>query len=65
VLLTFGKDLGPEGWKMEAEKVKRFLQGLEREHSVLSLARDPSLHPTILFLDEFQMPDRASSKLFE
>jgi peroxisome-assembly ATPase len=39
------------------------LQGLEQEHSVLSLAKDTISTSPILFLDEFQMPDRAASKL--
>jgi protein AFG1 len=39
------------------------LQDLEQEHSVLSLARDSISTSPILFLDEFQMPDRAASKL--
>ena len=37
--------------------------GLDREHIVLSLAKDTVGISPILFLDEFQMPDRASSKL--
>jgi len=39
------------------------LQGIEQEHSVLSLAKDTISTSPILFLDEFQMPDRAVSKL--
>jgi peroxisome-assembly ATPase len=39
------------------------LQGVEQEHSVLSLAKDTISTSPILFLDEFQMPDRAVSKL--
>jgi peroxisome-assembly ATPase len=42
------------------------LQGLnqqEHEHSVLSLARDTISTSPILFLDEFQLPDRAANKL--
>ena len=39
------------------------LQGLDHEHSVLSLAKDTVSTSPILFLDEFQMPDRAASKL--
>lgn len=39
------------------------LQDLEQEHSVLSLAKDSISTSPILFLDEFQMPDRAASKL--
>jgi protein AFG1 len=39
------------------------LQGLEHEHSVLSLAKDTISTSPILFLDEFQMPDRTTSKL--
>ena len=37
--------------------------GLEQDHSVLSLAKDTISTSPILFLDEFQMPDRAASKL--
>lgn len=36
---------------------------LEHEHVVLSLARDTMETSPILFLDEFQMPDRVSGKL--
>lgn len=36
---------------------------LEHEHVVLSLARDTMDTSPILFLDEFQMPDRVSGKL--
>ena len=36
---------------------------LEQEHVVLSLARDTMDTSPILFLDEFQMPDRVSGKL--
>ncbi|KIX04912.1 uncharacterized protein Z518_05783 [Rhinocladiella mackenziei CBS 650.93] len=35
----------------------------EHEHVVLSLAKDTISESPILFLDEFQMPDRTSSKL--
>lgn len=35
----------------------------EHEHVILSLAKDTISDSPILFLDEFQMPDRASSKL--
>ena len=37
--------------------------GWEHEHFVLSLAKDTVSSSPIVFLDEFQMPDRASSKL--
>ncbi|KAL9601313.1 MAG: hypothetical protein Q9219_002608 [cf. Caloplaca sp. 3 TL-2023] len=37
--------------------------GAEDEHSLLSLARDMISTSPILFLDEFQLPDRAASKL--
>lgn len=36
---------------------------LEHEHVILSLARDTMDTSPILFLDEFQMPDRVSGKL--
>ena len=36
---------------------------MEQEHSVLSLAKDTINTSPILFLDEFQLPDRTSSKL--
>lgn len=39
------------------------LQGLDHEHSLLSLAKDTITTSPILFLDEFQLPDRAASKL--
>ena len=39
------------------------LKGLEQEHSILTLAREMISTSPILFLDEFQLPDRAASKL--
>ena len=51
--------------RIERERISRLAlsPGLEMEHVVLSLARESiAVHP-ILFLDEFQLPDRASSKL--
>lgn len=39
------------------------LLGLDHEHCILSLAKDTVSTSPIVFLDEFQMPDRASSKL--
>ena len=39
------------------------LRGLDHEHSVLTLAREMISTSPILFLDEFQLPDRAASKL--
>lgn len=38
-------------------------KAMEQEHSVLSLAKDTITTSPILFLDEFQLPDRTSSKL--
>lgn len=38
-------------------------KSMEQEHSVLSLAKDTITTSPILFLDEFQLPDRTSSKL--
>ena len=51
--------------RIERERISRLAlsPGLGMEHVVLSLARESiAVHP-ILFLDEFQLPDRASSKL--
>ncbi|MCJ1410936.1 hypothetical protein MMC19_005024 [Ptychographa xylographoides] len=39
------------------------LDGQEPEHSLLCLARDMISTSPILFLDEFQLPDRAASKI--
>jgi peroxisome-assembly ATPase len=52
--------------RLEQERILRSgVQGmaLEHEHYVLSLAKDTVGTSPILFLDEFQMPDRAASKL--
>ncbi|KAF2142504.1 uncharacterized protein K452DRAFT_270195 [Aplosporella prunicola CBS 121167] len=38
-------------------------KGLDDEHSLLWLARDMIQNSPILFVDEFQLPDRASSKI--
>ncbi len=38
-------------------------EGLNEEHSLLRLARDMISTSPILFLDEFQLPDRAASKI--
>ena len=52
-----------ESLRNQRLNLPRHLQGLEHEHSVLSLAKDTISTSPILFLDEFQMPDRAASKL--
>ena len=51
--------------KLERLRRKRqvAMTGREDEHSLLSLARDMISTSPILFLDEFQLPDRASSKI--
>jgi len=50
--------------RLELARIERSeLVDLEHEHVVLSLAKDTVTTSPILFLDEFQMPDRASSKL--
>lgn len=52
-----------EKLRMQRSNLPSHLQGLEQEHSVLSLAKDTISTSPILFLDEFQLPDRAASKL--
>lgn len=52
-----------EKLRMQRTNLPSYLQGLEQEHSVLSLAKDTIGTSPILFLDEFQLPDRAASKL--
>lgn len=57
--------------KLEQLRRKRFhassnengKRGNDEEHSLLCIARDLISTSPILFLDEFQLPDRASSKL--
>lgn len=51
--------------RIERERISRLSvdPGIELEHVVLSLARESIATNPILFLDEFQLPDRASSKL--
>ena len=52
--------------RLEQERILRSgpsVLGLDHEHYVLSLAKDTVSASPIVFLDEFQMPDRASSKL--
>jgi peroxisome-assembly ATPase len=52
-----------EQLRMQRANLPSHLQGLEHEHSILSLAKDTVSTSPILFLDEFQLPDRAASKL--
>lgn len=52
-----------ESLRSERLHMAPHLHGLEQEHSVLSLAKDTISTSPILFLDEFQMPDRTASKL--
>ena len=51
--------------RIERERIARLTSDpqIELEHVVLSLARESIATHPILFLDEFQFPDRASSKL--
>ncbi|KAL9624957.1 MAG: hypothetical protein Q9160_001004 [Pyrenula sp. 1 TL-2023] len=49
--------------QLERLRVDRAQSSLDQEHSVLVLARDMIYSTPILFLDEFQLPDRAASKL--
>lgn len=52
-----------EQLRMQRSNLAPHLQGLDQEHSVLTLAKDTIVTSPILFLDEFQLPDRAASKL--
>ncbi|KAF2101047.1 hypothetical protein NA57DRAFT_37394 [Rhizodiscina lignyota] len=51
--------------RLEQLRIQRFLERApdSDEHPLLWLARDMILKSPILFLDEFQLPDRASSKI--
>lgn len=53
--------------RVERERIVRTapssVAGVQYEHCILSLAKDTVNSSPIIFLDEFQMPDRASSKL--
>ena len=53
--------------RLEAGRIARMRdpnwKSMEQEHCVLSLAKDTMTTSPILFLDEFQLPDRTSSKL--
>ena len=51
--------------RLEKARVERAVlrHHIEHEHAVLTLAKDTVANSPILFLDEFQMPDRAASKL--
>ena len=50
--------------RLELARIERANSlGLEYEHVVLSLARDTMETSPILFLDEFQMPDKVSANL--
>ena len=54
--------------KLEALRKRRLRDSshphsLSEEHSLLTLARDTISTSPIMFLDEFQMPDRAASKI--
>ncbi|RPB12038.1 hypothetical protein P167DRAFT_565432 [Morchella conica CCBAS932] len=48
---------------LEAMRRTRALPGEENEYSLLRLARATVIESPVLFLDEFQMPDRAAAKL--
>ncbi|KAH8145627.1 uncharacterized protein LAJ45_10428 [Morchella importuna] len=50
---------------LEAMRRTRALPGEENEYSLLRLARATVIESPVLFLDEFQMPDRAAAKLLE
>jgi protein AFG1 len=53
--------------RLESTRISRMRdpnwKSLDQEHPVLSLAKDTIAASPILFLDEFQLPDRTSSKL--
>jgi protein AFG1 len=53
--------------RLESTRISRMRdpnwKNTDQEHSVLSLAKDTIAVSPILFLDEFQLPDRTSSKL--
>ncbi|KAI4103021.1 MAG: hypothetical protein LQ339_004384 [Xanthoria mediterranea] len=49
--------------KLEQRRRHRLSGGHDEEHSLLWLARDLISTSPILFLDEFQLPDRATSKI--
>ena len=53
--------------RIESTRIARMREpnwkNVDHEHSVLSLAKDTIAASPILFLDEFQLPDRTSSKL--
>ncbi|RMZ83895.1 hypothetical protein DV737_g1452, partial [Chaetothyriales sp. CBS 132003] len=51
--------------RLELSRIERaaLKQGFEHEHVILTLAKDSVANSPILFLDEFQMPDRTASKL--
>ena len=52
-----------EHLRMQRSSLPVQLRGLEQEHSVLTLAKDTIITSPILFLDEFQLPDRVTSKI--
>ncbi|ERF76042.1 hypothetical protein EPUS_01375 [Endocarpon pusillum Z07020] len=52
-----------EQLRMQRSSLPIQLRGLEQEHSVLALAKDTIITSPILFLDEFQLPDRVTSKI--
>ncbi|RMZ91484.1 hypothetical protein DV736_g1279, partial [Chaetothyriales sp. CBS 134916] len=51
--------------RLELSRIERVAlkQDFEHEHVILTLAKDSIASSPILFLDEFQMPDRTASKL--
>ncbi|RMZ77243.1 hypothetical protein DV738_g4523, partial [Chaetothyriales sp. CBS 135597] len=51
--------------RLELSRIERAASDLDfkHEHVILTLARDSVVNSPILFLDEFQMPDRTASKL--
>ncbi|KAF7509829.1 hypothetical protein GJ744_007340 [Endocarpon pusillum] len=52
-----------EQLRMQRSSLPVQSRGLEQEHSMLTLAKDTIITSPILFLDEFQLPDRVTSKI--
>ena len=52
-----------EQLRVERSDTSSPISNLEPEHSILTLAREMVATSPILFLDEFQLPDRVASKL--
>ncbi|WPH01083.1 AFG1-like ATPase [Acrodontium crateriforme] len=63
MLETFAKLESLRKYRSSRQSIPRSLANPDDDHSLLWVAKDLIQNSPILFLDEFQMPDRAASKI--